>query len=386
MKLLVVIDSLSFGGAENMVATLGRLAPAIDLEIAVASLAGPTGERALWRPVLERAGIAVQFLSIPRLLHPQAVPRIAAVVRTSRCDVVHAHLGYAVTLTPVAARLAGRRTLCTLHHVPRPVAGRDAVRERLGVASANASAGVVCVSHASLDGFAARYRLRRRRWGVLHNGVDLARFVPAPGGGPGALPADLGIPPGAPVVTLVAHLRYEKGHPEAIDAWPEVLRAVPDARLLIVGEGPMEGDLRRQVAERGLQHRVHFAGVRRDIDEVLRGTFVALLPTYIEALPTALLEAAACGVPAIATRVGGVPEVVDDGVTGLLVELGDAAALPRAVVALLTDESRRAAMGRAARARAEARFDGDRWAHRLRGIYDDTVAGRGFALVAAPRP
>lgn len=382
MKLLVVIDSLSFGGAENMVATLGRLAQSVGLEVEVASLAGPTGERALWRPVLERAGLRLHFLSIPRLLHPGAVPTIARVVRESRCDVVHAHLGYAVTLTPAAARLVGRRTLCTFHHVPRPESGREAIREPLSIAAANRSAGVVCVSRASLEGFAARYRVRRRKWGVLHNGVDLVRFAPAPGPGPAAPPADLGIPPGVPVVSLVAHLRHEKGHPEAIDAWPEVLRSVPEARLLIVGDGPMEAQLRKRVTQLGLQHRVHFAGVRRDIPAVLRGTSVALLPTHIEALPTALIEAAGCGVPAVATWVGGVPEVVEDGVTGLLFERGDAAAIPRAVVSLLTDEARRAGMGRAARARAEEHFDAERWARRLRVVYDEAAAGRQLGLTA----
>ena len=379
MKLLVVIDSLSFGGAENMVAALGRLAPSVDLSIEVASLAGPSGDRALWRPVLEAAGLRLHFLSIPRLLHPAAVPRITRVVRESRCDVVHAHLGYSVTLAPAAARLAGRRTVCTFHHVPRPTAGRDTVRERLSVASANASAGVVCVSRASLDGFTARYRVDRSKWAVLPNGIDLVRFSPPPDLRPQPLPVDLGIPPGVPVVTLVAHLRYEKGHPEAIDAWPEVLRSVPDARLLIVGEGPMESRLRQQVSDLALQARVHFAGVRSDVPAILAGSSVALLPTYIEALPTALIEAAACGVPAVATRVGGVPEVVADGVTGLLFQRGDLAAIPRAVVALLTDPARRAAMSAAARARAEAHFDGEQWAGRLRSMYDDAVAGRALA-------
>ena len=379
MKVLVVIDSLSFGGAENMVAALGRLSSSVGLTVEVASLAGPTGDRALWRPVLEQAGLRLHFLSVPRLLHPTAVPRVARVVRSSRCDVVHAHLGYAVTLAPAAARLVGRRTVCTFHHVPRPMDARDTARERLSVGSANTSAGVVCVSQASLDGFAARYRVDRTKWTVLPNGIDLARFSPAPGPEPAPLPADLGIPPGVPVVTVVSHLRYEKGHPEAIDAWPEVLRSVPEARLLIVGEGPMESRLREQVAALGLHDRVHFAGARSDIPAIQRASSVALLPTYIEALPTALIEAAACGVPAVATRVGGVPEVVVDGVTGLLFERGDVAAIPRAVVALLSDPARRAAMGAAARSRAEAHFDGEQWARRLRTTYDDAVARRPLA-------
>lgn len=376
MKVLVVLDSLSFGGAENMAATLVRVATTADLQVDVVSLGPPTGSSAVWLPVLEAMGARVRFLSIPRLVHPGAVPTLARAVRQSGCDVVHAHLAYSITLATPAARLVGRRTVCTFHNLPTSHGGRDALREHLSVRVADRSAGVVCVSRASLDGFAGRYRLDPARWGVLPNGIDLSRY--APGADP--LPADLGVPPGVPVVTLVAHMRPPKGQADAVQAWPQVLGQSPDARLLLVGDGPIAADLRAQARALDVQDRVVFAGLRTDVAAIVRASTLALLPTYEEALPTALIEAAACGVPAVSTRVGGVPEVVDEGTTGLLVAPGDPGALASAVLELLSDPDRRRQMGLAARARAEEHFDADRWVRGLRSTYEDAVAGRPFAL------
>jgi glycosyltransferase involved in cell wall biosynthesis len=240
---------------------------------------------------------------------------------------------------------------------------------------------VLFVSHASRDGFAARYRARSN-WTVLHNGIDLRQFQPVTSFPGGRFPAELGIPDDAPVVTVVGRLGDGKGHTFAIDAWPEVLRRVPEARLLLVGDGPYEADLRAQTARLGLTgsgsrpDRVVFAGRRADVQALLAASTLACLPTRREALPTALIEAAACGVPAVASGVTGVLEVIDSGVTGLLVPYAETAPLAAAIADLLSDEPRRAAMGAAARRLAEQRFDAQDWAARLHRIYDAAIARR----------
>lgn len=376
MRVLAVLDSLSFGGAENLVTTLAAVGPQVGLEVDVLSLAPPTPERSAWLPVLRRAGLEPRFLGLRRLAQPDAVPLLARAIRAARCDVVHAHLEYSATLAPPAAALAGRRAVCTFHHTPGPLRGREAARERLAVVVANRSRGVIFVSAASRAGFAARYHSRPDRWAVLRNGVDLDRYRPAPAAAPAAPPADLAIPAGAPVVTVVAALRPPKGHAVALAAWPAVLAAVPEARLLLVGSGPQEAALRAQARSLAIADRVVFAGLRGDVPQLLAASTLALLPTWTEALPTALAEAAAAGVPAVASAVGGVPEVVADGSSGLLVPPGDPAALAAAVTRLLCDDGRRAAMGQAARALAERRFDAVRWATRLRAGYAAAAAGR----------
>jgi glycosyltransferase involved in cell wall biosynthesis len=322
--------------------------------------------------MLERSGLKPSFLSIPRLVSPKAIPVLARTIRNSGCDVVHAHLEYAATLAPAAARLVGRPAVCTFHHIPHRLPVKEAVKERLAVTIASRSQAMIFVSSASMQAFAARYRSNPTSWICIHNGVDLSRFNPAPA----SFPPELGISEGSAVATLVAAMRGGKGHEAALAIWPSVVAQVPGARLLFIGSGPEEADLRRRADAAGMGDAVVFAGTRADVSRLIRASSLVLLPSESEALPTALIEAAACGRAAVATAVGGVPEVVSHGQTGLLVPVGDVRALSAAIVALLSDRERRVTMGTAARVLAEERFDMYRWARKLRSVYDGVVGGR----------
>ncbi len=380
MKVLALIDALNFGGAENLLATLGRVGPRHDLELSVVSLARGQGDTATWLPALRAAGLEPRFLDIDRLAQPDAIPRVVRAIRESGCDVVHAHLEDAATFAPLASRITRTPCVSTYHHEAQPLHGRERVREWLSVQAANRGERVLFVSQASKDSFAARYR-PRKNWTVVHNGIDLSSFVPDPDA---TLPAELGIPAGAPVATLVGRLGPGKGHEHAINAWPAVLKRVPDARLLLVGDGRWEPRLRAQAEGLGLSTdggangngRVVFAGRRSDVHALLAASTIACLPTRTEALPTALIEAAACGVPAVASGVSGVLEVVDDGVTGRLVPYGRPDALAEAIADVLADDGLRKEMGLAARASAEQRFDADLWAERLRDVYSAAIEAR----------
>ena len=371
MKVLVVIDSLGLGGAENLLTVLASAAPAAGLELHVASLAPASRGRLALQPLMEQAGLPVSFLDIPKLAYPGAVRRIARAVTEHEADVVHAHLGYSATLAPPAARLVGRGCASTLHHVPGPMDLRDRVKERLSIEVAGRLGTLVFVSDASRHEFAELYP-ERASWRTVHNGVDLSRFVP----GRLPLPVELAIPAGAPVVTIVAALREPKGHRIAIEGWSRVLRTAPEARLLVVGDGDERARLDAQARDLGLADRVVFAGMRHDVPELMRGSSVVALPSFTEALPTVLIEAGACGLPTVATSVGGTPEVVDNGSTGLLVAPGDVDGFAGAVAGLLADPARAGEMGQAARSFVSARFDADRWAERLREVYEQTPSAR----------
>src|SRR5258708_8003827 len=121
MKLLMIIDSLSLGGAERVLATLSLVAPAAGFHFGVQVLSLPGSSRSVMEPVLEDAGVPVSYLSIRRLADPRALPRIVRAIRASEADVVHAHLEYAAALVPPAARLAKRPALSTFHPFPVPV-------------------------------------------------------------------------------------------------------------------------------------------------------------------------------------------------------------------------------------------------------------------------
>lgn len=370
MKVLHVIDSFSFGGAERLLATLNEHAAAEGLDLRVASLAPRTPERTASLSVLEQAGLDPSFVGVRRLTDPLALTRLRRAIRESGCDVVHAHLGYSAVLVPLAARTLGVPCISTLHHVPTPDVSRgDRVKEWLWTRSAERGAALVFVSEAARDAAAAMVGPAKPTWQVLHNGVDLTRLAPPPAGNRPALPADLGIPAGTPVVSVVAALREPKGHEVALRVWPEVRAAVPGAVLLVVGDGPHLPVLQAKAGD-----GVVFAGSREDVPDILRGSTLGLLPSLTEALPTALIEAAACGLPVVATTVGGTPEVVDHGRTGLLVAPGDAAALAAATIELLTDEARRTRFGAAARTLAEERFGIQGWARALRRMYEEALS------------
>ncbi|HKG51178.1 MAG TPA: glycosyltransferase [Actinomycetales bacterium] len=369
MKVLTVIDSLRLGGAENVLVTLARAAASADLQLQVLSLGPSTGPQAQLSPLLEAEGMRPRFLSLRRLADPTAVPRIARAIRASGCDVVHAHLEHAATLVPPASALARRPAVSTFHQLAGQLQGREAVKERLAIAAANRGRSVVFVSSACLESFAERYR-RHGRWVVLPNAVDLDQYTPTPA----TMPANLAIPHGVPTVAVVAALRPAKDHETALRAWPAVLARVPSARLVVVGAGPTLPELERLAAREGIADRVVFAGLRTDVTTILRASTLAALPTTTEALPTALIEAAACGRAAVASDVGGVREVLVNGETGLLVPPRDPGALAQAIRALLLDEPTRTRMGRRARERAECMFGMTRWAKELRALYENAGA------------
>jgi glycosyltransferase involved in cell wall biosynthesis len=363
VKVLTVIDSLEAGLAGQLLATLVKAASAEQLELEVASLQSASGNPDTIQRRLEEVGIKASFLGIRRISDLRSVQRVADAIRSSQCEVVHAYHLYSSTLVPVAARLAARPSVCTLYSLPQHGNGREALKERLCIAAAGRSSALIFVSEAALQQFAARYR-RRPSWRVLRNGLDVKTWSP----GPGRLPHNLRIPNGAPVVSITGALRATKGHALAIAAWHSVLSRVPEARLLIVGDGPERATLRRQAQRAGLQHRVVFAG-RIDDEwkrvDIVRASDVALLPSYGEALPMALIEASACARPVIATNVGGVQEVVSDGGSGKLIPPGEITAIADAVIELLQDSQLRARMGQAGRSLVERRFDMYEWARRL---------------------
>ncbi len=369
MKVLVVIDSLSFGGAEKLLAVIAE-ARSEQLQMSVLVLPPPSDPRMQMLQVLRDAGLEVSFAGISRLLQPSAVPRLVKAIRESGCDVVHAHLGYSSILAPLAARIAGRPSVSTLHHIPEDLAPRDRVKERMMVTASGRLGILVFVSEASRSAFAARYR-SRSSWRVVHNGIDLSRFSDDVAGA-----SDLGVPPGVPVVSIVAALREPKGHEVALRAWPAVLEAVPDAHLLVVGDGVHRTHLEALSHELDLDERVVFAGSRADVPEVWRASTLAALPSYTEALPTALVEAGACGLASVATTAGGIPEVVRDGVTGTLVQPRDVEAFAVAVTELLLDDDRRRRYGLAARLDVEQKFDREVWIERLLALYGEAVNRR----------
>ena len=188
---------------------------------------------------------------------------------------------------------------------------------------------------------------------VIPNGVDIEAFHPR---WPNLrIQSELGLPPESPVIGIVAALRPEKNHEMFLRAAARVVRIVPAAKFVVVGDGPRRGELEAMARDLKIDGSVCFAGTRRDVPEVLSVIDLVALSSHMEANPLCLLEAMASEKPVVATRVGSVPEAVADGETGYLVPAGDDAALAERIVELLRDPARAAAFGRAGRERVLAR-------------------------------
>lgn len=370
IRALVLIDAFRMGGAETLLAPMMVASRDTDVSMDVVSVSPAEWNSEKTMAILADAGIPTRSLGIRRLLDPVALPRLVSTIRNGRYDIVHAHLEMAMTLAVPAAALVGRPAVCTFHHVARPLEGRAAWRERLAVEAATRSRRALFVSEASRLSFARAYRPKRmpKNWDVMHNGIDISNF--APGEEDPRVRSQLTAGRQGPVVVLPAAFRDFKGIPVAIKAWPAVMERFPTAVLALTGGGELEAELRRLVAELGLGESVNFAGVRTDMPAVYRAADVVVLPsTHGENLPTVLIEASATGCAIAASRVGGIPDIVLDGVTGLLFEPGSIDGLAAAVCRLLGDAELRRRMGAAAGERARAEFSATAWLTRLRTTY-----------------
>jgi glycosyltransferase involved in cell wall biosynthesis len=206
---------------------------------------------------------------------------------------------------------------------------------------------------------------------TVHEGIDIDHVLAAP---PVSVHAEFWLPAHAPVVGNVAALVPHKGQRHLIDAAALVIRAIPDARFVILGEGELRPALERQIRHLGLEKHVLLAGFRPDVLSLLKTIDVFAMSSLTEGLGTSLLDAMACGRPIVATRTGGIPEVVTHE-TAILVPPRDHDAMATAIVELLRDEGRRHAMGEAGRRHVRAHFSAARMVRDTVRVYD-TVRGR----------
>ncbi|GAC1318361.1 MAG: glycosyltransferase family 4 protein [Thermoleophilaceae bacterium] len=346
-------------------------------------VAGP--ERSVIYPALADASIPVARLPFHRgYRRPnrdvRALRSLIAIMRCERYDLIHAHAAKAGVLGRLAARATGTACIYSPHCFPfvRPA---DRLRRRAFVAVERSLAGrtdaILCVAEAerevALDnGIAPPERLH-----VVHNGSEpcpqhvqpdreLAQFGEA-----------------GPVAAVMAVLRPQKAVDVFIEAVPAVLVKVPSARFAIVGQGEMLEQLRSRAAELGVFDRILFKSFEPPSARTLRAIDVFVLPSAWEAFPISVLEAMACGIPQVATDVGGTAEAVVAGETGLLCPPGDPAALADRIATLLGDEAMRRRMGAAARARHHERFETSMMVESTAALYA-TAIGQGSGGNAQP--
>lgn len=308
-----------------------------------------------------------------------AVRELTAWLRREEIDLVHAHMYRAEVVGTRAAVAAGTAVIVATVHSSRVRSPQDVET----LASLTPSMDRLIVPSEAIERKVRAEGRDTARFAVVPNGIDLSRFSGPVR--PCALRREYGIPAAAPLLGVVARLEPEKGHRHLIDAMPAILAGVPDAWLAVIGGGSEADALRAQARALGptVAGRIVFTGRRDDVSAVTADLTVAVLPSLREAQGISLLEAMARRVPVVASDVGGIPEVVTDGVDGLLVPAGNAAALAEAIVRLLRDAALARRLGEAGRRTVEERFSIDAQVRRIQAVYDEELVRAGVIVGVA---
>ena len=305
-------------------------------------------------------------------------------IRRGRYSLVHTHLLKADVWGALAARLAGVTVISSKHNA-EAVLQNPAIGALHGLISL-LDLRVITLSSAVAEYMAHTGRITGPRLVVIHYGLDPALETAA---GSSVVRRELAIPPDAPLALCLARLDPQKDHPTLLRAWQRVVLERPEARLLLAGGSQLGGEeyvdgLHRLVVSLGLDASVHFLGVRRDVPDLLAAADLLVMSSRWEGLGLVFLEAMNASLPVVATGVGGVPEVVLDGDTGLLVEPGDPEALSAAIISLLDDPDLARRFGRNGRLRLEDCFTAAAMVHSTLGLYAQIPGTIGPA--PSPRP
>jgi glycosyltransferase involved in cell wall biosynthesis len=329
VRVVEVMATGTNGGAQEHVFGLVSRMDRANYDVRIVSLSHGSSVRRM-----EKAGFDVTVIDEPD--DRTAVQALAALLSEMEPEVIHNHMYRAEVVGTRAALLLGElgckrpAIISTIHSSRiRCVDDRVALRQLTPLMDH-----VIVVSKAIEQKIAEEGRAGAPV-SLIYNGVDLQRYnhqQPCC-----TLHEEYSIPEDSPIVGVVARLEAEKGHRVLLDAWPRVLALHPEAWLLIVGEGSERNSLEAQAATLGIADHVVFTGRREDVPAVTAALDVAVLPSYREAQGLSVLEAMALSRPVVASNVGGIPEMIEDEVSGLLVPPGDSAMLAAAISRLLSD-------------------------------------------------
>jgi glycosyltransferase involved in cell wall biosynthesis len=357
-RILQVVYCLGVGGSEMVAKDIALGLGRMGLYNAVCALehGGPLEEE------LSRAGLPSFVAGRGRGGMPGAMYRLYRIMRRFRPDVVHTHHLYELFYAWPGALACGARIVHTEHEYFSLQNPRARFYLR---ALARLCRRITAVNRETASFIENLLGWREERVATIVNGIDLERFSKA-------VPdrEALGVAPADKVLAVVARLEPVKGHSVLLEAFAQVLESMPEALLLVVGDGSARGELEARARELGVAGRVRFLGLRRDIHALLAASDAVVLASMEEGLPVSILEAMAASRPLVATAVGGVPSVVRDGETGFLVAPGDARALAGALGRVLGDEGLARQMGQNGFELVKGRYDAAAMVENYRAVYE----------------
>jgi len=319
--------------------------------------------------ILDREGIPVWYLGKHRGFDPRMYLRLTGVLRGFRPDVVHTHRYVLRYLFPFLIVGGPQVWIHTFHNLAEKEVDEvgkwvHRIAFRLGVVP-------VAIAREVAKSIERVYALKDVA--LIPNGIPVAQYALETQIGK-AWRAKEGFGEGELLLVSVARLSPQKGHEVLIRAFSRATSSFPHMRLLLVGEGPLRAELEKLVRALGIEDRVRFLGVRTDIPQILVASDVFVLASWWEGNPLSVMEAMAAGKPVLATAVGGVPELVLDGVTGFLVAPGDVQGMAQAMRTLAQDSGLRFYMAQQAFEQARTRFDIGLMVKQYEALYDRLLA------------
>lgn len=368
INVLEILGNAIVGGMENYVSNLLTRLPPEEFHV---TLLVPF-ESPVTAGLRERGyEVYVTAMADDPLWH--SIQMAVSLMRERDIHLVHAHLPVAHVLGSIAGRLARRPVVTTMHTM-------KLTAHELGIYRTAGGHLILVCQHAYNQ--ARSLGVAAHDLTLIYNGVDTSRFTPEKDGA--AFRQEVGIPAGAPLAGFVGRLSPEKGPDLFVRAAHFAAQRHPTAHFVLVGAGPMEGELRGMIANLGLAERVHLAGLWEDVAPVFPAFDVLAQTSHAEGTPLALLEGMAAGLPAVTLGVGGVVEIVEVGTTGLLYSPDDWVGVGWGMLELLNDPERAQRMGRAARERVQAHFTVDGSAARTITLFRRLVAHNRYKRLFMP--
>ncbi len=373
LRILFLITELDTGGAQKALARLLASLNRSRFKPHVACLYH--GDKTVAQEI-RALGIPLTDLRMQAKWRADALWRLYRLLRRQQPAILHTWMFHANLPGRLLGRLAGVPIVITSR---RNVNIGGPARERLLRWTSGLDDAVIAVCELARQAEIERAGAAPHHVATIYNGVDVTAFSRSDPEADARIRDTFDIPADAPLLGAIGRLHPQKDFGTLLAAVAQLRRQVPDAHLLLVGDGELREELVNHARSLGLGDCVTFAGHRTHIPEILAAIDVFTLTSLWEGLPNVILEAMAAGLPVVATRVGGVPEVVVAGETGLLVPPRDPDALSRAIVTLLRDPALRQTMGRAGQERVRHRFSVEQMVRRTESLYERLLAEKGLA-------
>lgn len=367
MTIMYVIDDLLVGGAQNVLLTTINALNKRKFKIFVVALFGSRSDGLANE--MESAGAEVIFLRMAHKFDLKASLRLIKLIREKNIMLVHTHLLIANFWGRLAARLAGIKIIIsTLHNYFYHRKSLNLIIER---AVYPITTKIITVSEDVKRWFIKEEKVNKNKFITIYNPIDLNEFT----GSTNCqnIKKELNIDNSYPILGNIQPVRQKNKQQFLIHAMSQIVKVFPNVKLLMVGDGPLKNDMERLVEKLGLGKNIIFLGFRRDIPEILSAIDIFVSCPYYEAFGMVILEAMAMKKPVVTTRVGGIPEVVLENETAVLVEPHNPDQLSAAIINLARDKERLQRFGVAGRMRAEELFSSEFIVRKIEALYEELI-------------